>query len=145
MTDHPVMPRRTPCASCPYRKSVPSGIWHPSEYAKLERYDAPMPEQPVAVFTCHQGDHDACAGWLGHRDPTDLLAVRLGIVAGHVDVSCAEYTTSVPLFSSGAEAAAHGTADTLDPSDAARTAIEKIVRTRQIAGSPVILDDPPAP
>lgn len=131
-------PRRTPCASCPYRQSVPSGIWHPDEYDKLRRYDGPTHEQAsVNVFLCHQGAGDVCSGWLGHRDPADLLAVRIGIVTGAVDTSCAEYTTDVPLFASGAEAADHGIRDLKSPDARASEAITKIVRTRQIAGDPV--------
>lgn len=133
----PAAPRRTPCASCPYRRSVPSGIWHPDEYAKLERYDAPMVEQPDAVFLCHQGDGDVCAGWLGHRDPTDLLAVRLGISRGHLDSSCAHYETAVPLFESGAAAAVHGIADVETPSTKATETIGKIIDVRSRHGDPV--------
>lgn len=132
-------PRRTPCASCPYRQNVPSGIWHPDEYAKLARYDGPTHEQTaVAVFSCHQGDGDVCAGWLGHRDPADILAVRIGVVAGDLDPACAEYTTDVPLFESGAAAAAHGCRDVATPAVDAQAAIDKITRTRQLAGNPVI-------
>lgn len=132
-------PRRTPCASCPYRQNVPSGIWYPDEYAKLARYDGPTHEQTaVAVFSCHQGNGDVCAGWLGHRDPADLLAVRIGIVTGDLDPACADYTTGVPLFPSGAAAAAHGCRDVPAPSEDSQAAIDKIVRTRQIAGNPVI-------
>lgn len=131
-------PRRTPCASCPYRTSVPSGIWHPDEYDKLRRYDGETHEQTsVNVFHCHQGAGDVCSGWLGHRDPADLLAVRIGIVSGTVDPSCAEYTTDVPLFASGAEAADHGIRDLETPDERASQAIAKIVRTRRIAGDPV--------
>lgn len=131
----PAKPRRSPCASCPYRRSVPSGIWHEDEYRKLEGYDAETYAQPVAVFNCHQGDGDVCAGWLGHADPTRLLAVRLGIARGDVDPSCAEYETDVPLFESGAEAAEHGRAELDAPSERAEGAIRKIVRTRAVSAS----------
>ena len=137
MTDDPVTPRPRPCASCPFRKDVPSGLWHPTEYAKLARYDAPIHAQPAAVFLCHQGDGHACAGWLGHRDPADLLAVRVGIIDGRVDPSCAEYTTDVPLFESGAEAAMHGVRDVRDPSPEAIQAIDKVTRVRELRQDPV--------
>lgn len=131
-------PRRTPCASCPYRQNVPSGIWHPDEYAKLTAYDGETHEQTaIAVFQCHQGAGDVCSGWLGHRDPADLLAVRIGILNETVDPSCAEYTTDVPLFASGAEAAAHGRRDIDAPDEAAQAAIDKITAVREIAGNPV--------
>lgn len=131
-------PRRTPCASCPYRQSVPSGVWHPDEYAKLRRYDGDTHEQTsIAVFQCHQGAGDVCSGWLGHRDPADLLAVRLGVLTGALDPSCAEYTTDVPLFESGAAAAEHGCRDVEDPDDRAQRTIGKIMRVRAAAGTPV--------
>lgn len=139
----PVTPRPRPCASCPYRRAVASGIWHEDEYAKLPRYDDETHAQPTALFLCHSegvaGTH-ACSGWLGHSDPSRLLAVRLGVVSGDVDPSCMDYTTDVELFSSGAEAAEHGRRDILRPSVRAAESIDKIVRTRKAAGDPVRFD-----
>lgn len=129
MTD-PAKPRKTPCASCPYRRGVPSGVWDESEYQKLPAYDAETMDQPIAVFSCHQGEGDVCSGWLAHHDPAELLAVRLGIMQGRLDPSCAEYSTEVPLFSSGAEAAEHGMAEIDSPDERAVKAIEKITRKR---------------
>jgi len=114
---------------------VPSGVWHEDEYAKLRRYDLPIAEQPVATFMCHQGDGGVCSGWLGHADPSELLAVRIGIIEERLDPSCASYTTSVPLFASGAEAADHGEAEMQRPSDDAIAAVRKIVRVRSGSAS----------
>jgi len=126
------VPQPRPCATCPYRRSVPSGIWDAEEYEKLPEYDREMPEQPLASFYCHQRDGSVCSGWLGHREyPSDLLAVRLGVSAGHLDVSCIEYETDVPLFQSGAEAAAHGMRDIEHPGRMAQKAIDKIVTKRE--------------
>lgn len=137
-------PRPRPCASCPYRQGVPSGIWHPEEYAKLPRYDADTMDQPAEVFMCHQGSGDVCSGWLGHKtDPTDLLAVRLGLMTGRLHPGCADYTTTVPLFASGAEAAQHGCAQVHSPGARAQAAIDKITRVRARAGAPVT--DTPRP
>lgn len=131
MTEQVKPPRKTPCASCPYRKSVPSGIWDTSEYEKLPRYDGETFEQTaIAVFMCHQGCGDVCAGWLGHRDPEELLAVRLGLIRGELDERSLSYTTEVPLFTSGAEAAAHGLAELDAPGTDAELVITKIVRKR---------------
>lgn len=124
-------PRPKPCASCPYRKNVPSGVWDETEYAKLPEYDKEMWEQPPNAFGCHQADGSICAGWLGYHDPLDLLAVRLGISAGRLDPSCAEYTTDVPLFASGAEAAEHGLRDIEYPSERAEDTIRKIVTKKE--------------
>ena len=144
MTENsPVTPRPRPCASCPYRRAVASGIWHEDEYAKLPRYDEDTSAQPAAMFMCHQegqrGAH-ACSGWLGHSDPSRLLAVRIGVISGDVDPSCMDYTTDVELFSSGAEAAEHGRREIRWPSAKAAESIDKIVRTRDAAGDPVTFD-----
>lgn len=125
-------PRPRPCASCPYRRDVPSGIWEESEYVKLPDYDGETFEQNPAAFLCHQNDGHVCSGWLGHRDPYDLLAVRLGVLCGHLDESCLGYTTGVPLFSSGKEAARHGMRDIDSPSIPARRVVDKIEKKRSI-------------
>lgn len=132
--ENPALPRKSPCASCPYRKDVPSGVWDESEYSKLPSYDGEIHEQTnTAVFMCHQQDGCVCSGWLGHRDPLDLLAVRLGISFEILSPSCADYSTDVELFSSGEEAAEHGIAELYSPGSAAQSTIEKIVRKREIA------------
>lgn len=133
MAENPATPRKNPCASCPYRKNVPSGIWDESEYQKLPLYDGEIFEQGAdAVFMCHQQDGCVCSGWLGHReDPTDLLAVRLGLSFKHLDPSCADYTTDVPLFSSGEEAAEHGLTQLYYPGKAAQKTIKKITLKRE--------------
>ncbi len=124
------VPRKTPCASCPYRKNVPSGVWHETQYDLLPGYDGETMDQTPRPFFCHQSDGQVCSGWLGHTDASQLLAVRLGILSGNLDPSCADYSTPVPLFASGAEAAAHGMAEIENPSDRAEEFIEKIVRKR---------------
>ncbi|KQO98930.1 DUF6283 family protein [Leifsonia sp. Leaf264] len=127
-------PRPTPCASCPYRRSAPSGVWHGEEYAKLPRYDGETFEQPIAAFMCHHGAGDVCSGWLGHADPTQLLAVRLGIMHGNLHPDCADYTTTVPLFPTGAAAAEHGLAELREPGGRAQDTIDKLVKLRQLKG-----------
>lgn len=118
-----------------------SGIWHEDEYAKLPRYDQSLELQPAAVFLCHQGDPEqACAGWLGHADPYGLLAVRLGVISGEVDPSCLDYSTDVPLFTSGAAASAHGVREIRSPGAAAISTIGKVVRVRVARGVPVTSD-----
>lgn len=134
---NPAQPRKSPCASCPYRKNVPSGIWDESEYRKLAGYDGEMHEQTAtAVFMCHQGTGCACSGWLAHRDPDDMLAVRLGLMHGELDPACLEYRTEVPLFDSGAAAAEHGIKEIEAPSEKAVAVITKISRSRSAADRP---------
>ena len=131
-TKPPSTVRKSPCASCPYRKLVPSGVWHEEEYEKLPAYDGDFSEQiehdGLAPFGCHHADGQICAGWAGHRDPLDMLAVRLGISAGSLDPSVAEYKTTVPLFESGAAAAEHGMAEIDNPSPRAIEMSKKITR-----------------
>lgn len=141
MAAEPATARPRPCASCPYRRDVPSGVWDTAEYDKLITYDGSIAEQAVAggtgVFACHQADGHVCSGWLAHRDPAELLAVRLGLMNGSLDASVLDYTTEVELFGSGAEAAQHGKAEIEHPSDAARAVVEKITTVRAARGQPV--------
>lgn len=133
-------PARRPCGSCPYRQDVPSGVWAASEYAKLPRYDAPTMEQPPQVFVCHQSGQDApgarvCAGWAGCHDGANLLALRIAAIQGRLSPEDIDavigYASPVPLFSSGAEAAEHGSAEVAQPGTQALEAMTKIMRVRR--------------
>ena len=70
-----------PCPACPYKKSVPSGIWDGSEYKKIVAYDLPTGQQPTAIFLCHENHGGICTGWVQchSRRPHEfaLLALRL--------------------------------------------------------------------
>ena len=123
MSDLP-KPAKQPCGSCPYRRDVPSGLWSPEEYAKLPAYDGQTWEQPTSLFMCHQRDGCLCAGWLACHDTDHLLALRLHCV----DPSAFGYVSPVPVFGSGAEAAAHGSADIDAPGIAARRMIVGLER-----------------
>lgn len=125
--------RKTPCASCPYRANVPSGIWHPSEYQKLPLYDRDTFDQPTALFHCHQQDGTLCAGWVAVHG-YELLALRIGVSAGTVAADVFDYTTTVPLHPSGTAACAHGLADVAAPGGRARHTIEKLRRARSNRG-----------
>lgn len=128
------VPAPRPCSSCPYRRDVPSGIWAAEEYAKLPAYDRPTYAQPLGLFLCHQTAGDdpgarVCAGWVGcHGD--QLLGVRLAISRGLLPGEVTAYSTEVPLFRSGTEAARHGMAGVAAPSAEAVAAGEKITRRR---------------
>jgi hypothetical protein len=97
---------RAPCGSCPYRRDVPSGLWHRDDYDKLPHYDGETWEQAPNLFMCHQRDGCLCAGWLACHDPAELLALRLH--SREIDPSVFDYKTDVPVFASGAEAREHG-------------------------------------
>ncbi|MEX5515683.1 DUF6283 family protein [Pseudophaeobacter sp. 1A09344] len=127
MTDLPRPPKR-PCGSCPYRRDVPSGIWHPEEYAKLPPYDGETWEQPPGLFMCHQRDGCICGGWLQTHDTAHLLALRLH----RVDDSAFNYTSNVPTFPSGAAAAAHGLANVVTPDTDALRLIAGLQKKRRV-------------
>lgn len=135
-------PAPRPCASSPYRRDVPSGVWHPDEYAKLRRYDAPTAEQPPGVFLCHTAPGRACAGWAGCHDGAHLLALRIAEALGTTDDdvdATIDYVSPVPLFRSGTEAADHGEVEITAPGPRAVNAMAKITRARsgQTPGQPV--------
>lgn len=143
MTTLPPAPR--PCDSCPYRTDAPSGVWSQEDYDKLPRFDGPTWSQPPRLFICHQhsGDDDrmrVCGGWAGCHDGDELLALRVAVAQGEITVQTAEairdYTSPVPLFASGAEAAAHGRRDLLTPGPEAHHSMDKIVRIRPEVAAP---------
>jgi hypothetical protein len=116
-----------PCASCPYRKDAPSGLWAAHEYDKLLAYDGEIGEQVMAgawgVFLCHQRDGHLCAGWVAGHGPHNLLALR---VDDEVDPSVFDYTTDTAVFASGAEARAHGLRDIDQPGAKAQRLMGKL-------------------
>ena len=122
--------RQSPCSSCPYRRDVPSGVWEESEYEKLPVYDGETTAQVEAgafgLFHCHRTPDFLCAGWVGCHDMVNNFAVRLH--AHQVDPAIYDYESSVPLFSSGAEAAAHGMRDIEEPGDAAQAKVAELQR-----------------
>lgn len=139
-------PAREPCGTCPYRREVASGVWDEEEYAKLPGYDAETLWQPPAVFVCHLTGRDnnqwrICAGWAGCHDGEHLLALRLavhhGIISAETRDAVIDYVSPVPLFTSGAEAAAHGMRDIDQPGESATRAIRKIVRARSTSFRPI--------
>lgn len=115
-----VAPR--PCNTCPYLRSTPRGIWHPTEYAKLVEYDDRGELPAIATFHCHQENvtkvPTVCKGWLGvHRDG---IAVRFAVVRGDVSIDDVPTDQDPTLYSSGAEAQEFGT---LPPSDLGAAAL----------------------
>ena len=125
---------REPCASCPYRKDVPSGVWDRSEYEKLPSYDGGMVEQLMkggeGLFMCHQRDGGLCAGWLGCHGSENLMAMRLAtrLMGEQFDERVFGYECETPLWGSGEEAARHGMKDIDAPSEAAGVVMDKLVR-----------------
>lgn len=118
-----------PCASCPYRKDVPHGIWHPTEYAKLRTYDDGFQEIPaLGVFLCHASnfkDRDSvCRGWLSVH--CDSVAVRLGVITGQIPPEAPFAKVKAKLFKTGKAAADAGMRAINRPGKAARKMIDKL-------------------
>lgn len=125
---HP--PAKNPCGSCPYRRDVPSGVWDEEEYDKLPLFDKDTFDQPPSVFLCHQQNGKLCGGWTAVHDMENSFGLRLAFSMGMIQPEDAgaifDYTTEVPLFRSGAEAAAHGMAEIAEPSPKASRTIQRL-------------------
>lgn len=125
-------PKKSPCGSCPYRRDVPSGVWHESEYEKLPLYDKPLLSQPPGVFECHQQDGHLCSGWVGTHDMMNNLALKINYQGGHMTdddlIEVLDYTTTVPLFDSGQEACEHGMAKYEAPDERATRIQNKLLK-----------------
>lgn len=141
----PIVPAKVPCPTCPYRCDVPSGVWAPSEYERLPAYDGPTWAQPMAVFFCHQANGCVCSGWASVHGDEENMALRVALVSQtmtEADVDAViGYVSPVPLFASGAEAAAHGMQEIDAPGRAALDAMAKMERKRARRGSEKVSAD----
>lgn len=126
MTDE-LAPAARPCGTCPYRRDCPSGLWAAHEYAKLTTYDGETWEQATIPFMCHTRPEQLCSGWVGCHDMAENLAVRIHHDSVDLDAVW-EYVSPVPLWSSGAEAAAHGMRDIAAPGPRAEREIDRLIR-----------------
>jgi Family of unknown function (DUF6283) len=124
-----IAPPKRPCGSCPYRRDVPAGIWAAEEYEKLPAYDRETWAQPLGMFMCHQQDGCLCGGWLAGHGPENLLALR--VHARRLDPAVWDYEPGVPVFASGAEAAAHGLSGIEEPTPSARRKIAGLIRKQE--------------
>lgn len=144
MTNTVGPPAKDPCKTCPYRTDVPPGVWSANDYAKLPPYDQPTPLQPGGVFLCHlhalNTTPRVCAGWVACHDMDHNLSVRLALASkdmtGDVAEAIYDYQTTVPVFTSGREAADHGMSAIDNPPPAAEAAWTKILRARPDATTP---------
>jgi hypothetical protein len=111
---------------------VPSGIWQQNEYDKLPLYDGEISDQALAgafgLFMCHQKDGHLCAGWLAAHGPQNLLAIRMaGVHRDELHPYVYDYETDIPVFSSGAEARAHGMKEIQEPGPKAHRLMDKLL------------------
>jgi len=132
---------KAPCKSCPYRRDVPSGVWAAAEYDKLPAYDGEIVEQVIngkagGLFYCHQNDGKLCAGWLATHGPHNLLAMRLASFFGTgrvaLDPALWTYRSPVPVFKTGAQAAAHGKRAINRPGAKARGVVARLMKNRKV-------------
>lgn len=123
-----IKPPLRPCVSCPYRRDVPGGVWHLTEYEKLFKYDDMEDPDSFNVFLCHQLNDRACAGWVAVHDMENSIGLRLAASKGYVTDPGAflEFETDVELFESGTEAAMHGLRSIRDPDTKAKRMIERL-------------------
>lgn len=124
MTMKLLEPTKAPCKTCPYRRDVPAGIWHESEYAKLAEYDLPFILQPHTLFHCHTEPEKLCAGWF-HCHGHETLALRFAAAAGKLKPGA--FSNKVPLFASGTEAAEHGRSGITSPCARAKRAVARLI------------------
>jgi len=101
-----------PCAQCPWRKDVPTGVF-PAEAYRLSAptaYDAAM-----STFACHMKGRKAvtCAGFM-MRHSENNLAVRLNQTTGRVDLRKVT-DGGFPLYRSYTDMAVANGVDPKDP------------------------------
>lgn len=125
----PLLCPPAPCATCPYRRDTPPGIWHPEEYQKLVGYDRGLTIPALAAFHCHQemvtGKPTVCRGWLAVHG--DSPAVRIAVIRGEIPAEEVDREITVPLYSSGKEACAAGLKGVRRPGKKAREAVENLM------------------
>lgn len=134
--EHKIMALDNPCATCPYRKDTPAGIWNRSEYDKLPAWDGTeMHEMNTRLFLCHSanlaGNKAVCRGWLEVH--CENKGVRLNLINGRITSN--GIPTKVPLHNSGADARRAGLRGIKKPSTKAHEAINKLDRVRRAKGS----------
>ena len=132
--DEPLHVPDQACASCPYRRDTPSGIWQAEEYEKLRAFDQEVTqlEDPLSVFLCHQsevtGRETICRGWLSvHRDS---IAVRVLKIKGAVRCDQVPREAEPLYYATGTEACEAGLAGVEQPSREARHKTETLERQR---------------
>lgn len=124
MIVEPLKVLKSPCSSCPYRKDVPPGVWHESEYEKLRGYDD---NSTLGVFLCHHTSGErqtVCRGWLYVHQ--DSVAARLACATGAVTVDQLFAEVPVECYGSGNEAADAGLAGVEKPT------VEAVLMGRKI-------------
>lgn len=127
--------RKKPCPTCPYAKSTPPGVWNPTEYLKLPKYDGETWEQSIALFQCHYSNRGKkvptiCQGWLDCHGAGELLAVRLAMLNGKLPDDFSFEPSGTEVYSSGEEACKAGLSGCENPNKEAKRVINKLTKMR---------------
>lgn len=99
---------REPCKTCPYRKDVPIGTWHASEFTNLLEQDADT--MAGSFFSCHQErkkpkeEWQPCIGWLldQKKRRVPLIPLRVKLITDPKALECFEkmHHRGIKLFRS---------------------------------------------
>lgn len=123
---------REPCASCPYRRDTPPGIWAAEEYRKLPAWDTQFGGN--GVFLCHHTPQierkTVCRGWLVVHG--DNITARLTAMSGVELTEENKKMTVAPLYRSGAEACKAGLRGVARPPEKAKAVIQKITHAKSV-------------
>jgi hypothetical protein len=84
------MSQNDPCASCPYRKDVPSGLWDKAEYDKILPYDNETWAQPLVTFGCHKNGEV----YIVEGVPYDAGYINAAKVFGDIEYRQEDYVPS---------------------------------------------------
>lgn len=64
-----------PCATCPYLRTSPLGLWDATEFENLVEHD--LDEVGGAAFGCHKKDGSLCRGWLADQKRRGVPSIQL--------------------------------------------------------------------
>ena len=132
--------RRKPCASCPYLKSTPSGVWAAEEYTRLCKYDGDMGSQLMeggnGLFMCHQNNGEEttpcmCRGWTDTHGAENLVAICLSLSSGGGGSKFPDDLwehSGADVYASGQEACDAGMRDIEQPQELAKKTQSLLLR-----------------
>lgn len=122
---------REPCASCPYRRDTPPGIWDASEYRKLPAWDTQWGGN--GVFLCHHTPlidrKTVCRGWIVVHG--NNLQARMTAMGGVELTEENVKPTQAPLYDSGSQACRAGLRGVSRPKPEAKAVIQKLTKARK--------------
>lgn len=126
----PIEAADNPCATCPFRKDTPPGIWSAEEYKRLSAWDGGGIEgMNRSVFLCHSASTPerqfACRGWM------EVCHQNIGVRLSMLRIKFNPSPTKVPLYKSGMAARRAGLRGVKRPGAKALAAIKKLLGMRR--------------